>query len=534
MRVDRFVFDAFGFPSRLAAYVWMALAGIAVPATAVLRFWDWGNPLLEPHPIRQTQTALAALWFSKGQASLLDYASPYRGALWNFVQEFPLYQFLVGLVMRTGLGLEVAARSVTLLSFLVSTFFFWKLAEKLFDRHVAMWAVLLFWISPFNVLYSRVCLIDPLAVCLMLGASWAALESRLATATILGSLAAVVKVTVWYAPTTALFLWAAKKRRRWILLSLIGQLVVAVVWIRWAVHVRGEASTGLGKATWEWIVGPWGERFSPECWWRILRPILRLMLHDWMAPAFLVALGAPGPYRKRALGLLAIAVFTIVGPFHVSQYHDYYAIAVAPFLLAIAGVGLARLWVEKTRWAHAVLAVSGLLLLGRAARLPFVYGNLFVDDRPKLAEIHRIKALTRPNEVVYVAAGPESYEYALYADRLIMTHRRAPNPVPTSWFFPDGKFDAAAFEGIAFVWAEGEAYRTDGVFDPDRHLAVSSYLPQEYRATAISKCDGPGWLELTEKGSTVVVNGRPMPWRRYVHYPAPPHAQCPIEVKIIP
>lgn len=533
MRVDRYLFESFGFPSRLAAYVWMLLAVLFVPATTVLRLWDWGNPLLEPHPIRQTQTALAALYFSKGQAGLLNYASPRDGKLWSFVQEFPLYQFLVGGLMRLGLGVEVASRSVTFLAVLLSLFFFFKLVESRFDRHVAMWAGLLFWLSPFNVIYSRVCLIDPLAVLFVLAAAWAALQSRWILATVLGSAAAVVKVTVWYAPTTALFVWAVRRRRRWLVVSLLLQLAIAVVWIRWAVHVRGEASVGLGKATWEWIVGPWWERFSPGAWWRVLRPVLRLMLHDWMVPAVFVALLSPGPYRKLSWGALAIALFAIVGPFHVHQYHDYYAIAVAPFFLLLAGVGFARLWSEDTRWAHVALGSIALLLAVRLVRLPYVFGTLFVDERPKIAEIRKLKDLVGPDEVVFVAAPPESYEYALYSDRLVLL-RPAPGITPSVWYFPGTSFDPGVFERSPFIWADGIVYRTDGRFDAETQIAVSSYLPQEVKPEKKTACGGPGWVELDRPGSAVLVGKKLMPWRKYVHYPAPPHAECPIEVKIIP
>lgn len=105
------------FSNTASYYLWCFFAFILLPLSFHPRFYDLANPLIEPHPWRQNQTALTILYFSKGWGSLWDYRSLYDGRLWNFVIEFPIYQWLTAKLMGTGFSLEVAGRLICLLSF---------------------------------------------------------------------------------------------------------------------------------------------------------------------------------------------------------------------------------------------------------------------------------------------------------------------------------------------------------------------------------------------------------------------------------
>src|SRR5688572_7521752 len=102
------------FPNESLYLFFLGLTFVFGPLTLILRFYDLGNPLFEPHPWRQTQTALTILHFYKGTIDFLNYQSPFDGKLWSFVVEFPLYQWVVARIMALGISLEVASRAVTL------------------------------------------------------------------------------------------------------------------------------------------------------------------------------------------------------------------------------------------------------------------------------------------------------------------------------------------------------------------------------------------------------------------------------------
>jgi len=88
------------FPNRFSTYLWWGLFLSLVPVTLYLRTYYLSNALIEPHPWRQSQTALTIYYFFHNGINLFDYSSPLDGKLWRFVFEFPLYQAIVSFVMK--------------------------------------------------------------------------------------------------------------------------------------------------------------------------------------------------------------------------------------------------------------------------------------------------------------------------------------------------------------------------------------------------------------------------------------------------
>ncbi|MFF1511652.1 ArnT family glycosyltransferase [Streptomyces sp. NPDC058326] len=105
---------------------------------------------------------------------------------------------------------------------------------------------------------------------------------------------------------------------------------------------------------------------------------------SWLLPAALILLVAglvvtrraprTDPARSAFLVWGGSLLFTLaVFSFMAGIFHEYYTVALAPYLAALVGMGAAVLWEERTRWlASAVLAVTvavtawwGWTLLGR-------------------------------------------------------------------------------------------------------------------------------------------------------------------------
>ena len=94
--------------------VWLkivtALVGLFATVVAVRYV---GQPLLEAHAFRQTQTALTAFWMMRNGWHLA-YETPVAGYPWPIPFEFPLYQALVALVAKLArLPLDPVGRMVS-------------------------------------------------------------------------------------------------------------------------------------------------------------------------------------------------------------------------------------------------------------------------------------------------------------------------------------------------------------------------------------------------------------------------------------
>ena len=74
--------------------------------------WRWNQPLVGEHAFRQNQTAETVYWMLRG-GPLLAYWTPVLGPPWSIPFEFPLFQWIVALLARMGVGLDPAGRCVS-------------------------------------------------------------------------------------------------------------------------------------------------------------------------------------------------------------------------------------------------------------------------------------------------------------------------------------------------------------------------------------------------------------------------------------
>ena len=103
----------------------LVAGGLAVIGSFAIRIWTIGQPLIEAHSFRQTQTAYTALIYHREGINLLQTPLPVFGPPWVVPFEFPLFQGIAALVMDLGLSTEVALRSTSLFFFVVSAALLW-------------------------------------------------------------------------------------------------------------------------------------------------------------------------------------------------------------------------------------------------------------------------------------------------------------------------------------------------------------------------------------------------------------------------
>ncbi len=565
----------FGFSGKGETLLWSGLSLTLAPLSLVPRFWFWSNALLEPHPIRQTQTALTAYYLHHKAMSVFDYRSPLNGALWNFVYEFPLYQWLTAKVMDLGANIEVAARSVTMAFFVASGVVLVCLVNRWFGRRIAAWTGLLWLLSPFNIIYSRACLIDFCTVFFSLASLGLYLDiffhrrpltwKVYALATILGSVAAITKATIWFSPAGlqgVLLLGAViqagkiTKQHRILGAGLFLQLLAAVAWMRWANYLRAEPGILTTEA---WIFGAFSQRFEWQSWKRFGGYVFMSVLQGWMVIPFVVGV-ASGLTSKRAwtIGLLFLILLPPLVTFNVHSRHDYYLIGEISFYLILVAFGMAKLFSLPKKKAQAAWAMMAVLFAWRLKNVPVDFATVTYDYRIRLSAAFQLKQFTVPEDIVHYDAGMQDYEIPLYSERMVGLGGFGPGrfdpagPVTTNVITPtvfklmtDGK-DLNLLKPFDLVWAAGApefllyrvAKKGKFGFNPAVSLAVAATVPRlpDYRfeqpetLTIKARPHPSSYLvvELLGRGNSVAVTATHsgaqylFPKRNFLMLPAPP------------
>lgn len=493
------IYTTLGFPSKLAFGIWGFLFFTLVPWSTYLRFHFLSNAILEPHGWRESQTALTIFQFFKLGPNLLDYSSPFK--LWSWVLEFPLYQWLAYLLMRTGLPLEVSARLVTLCFFCGGTVVFTAIVLRLFGKQCACWAALFYWITPFNVILSRTCLIDFTSLFFVLCSIWLFLKAIettsialwwLAAATVFGSIGSLVKVTTWIAPMSLqglvlLYIWNRNslpwRRAFSVFMIFLPQIAVAFAWMEWTNHVRSLSWGGSWSGSWGWYMGSW---LSQAQWLRIFYYIGTYLLNYWLFIPFAMGIF----FLKKQLHYVAFCSFLILCPillfFNVHEKHDYYLIAEVPYFIALAGLGMARILFLPRRAQYVVLGlilpIFAYAMKGLPPRYELITANFHRTQAMEMPK--KIRLLSSEKDIIWMDLPSGGLYIPLYAQRWI-----AMDPLvklsdlnPTLLRLKKDWRPMSYLRSLPRVWIDGSKtnfyfYRVrevDGFpYDPHRHLAVS-------------------------------------------------------------
>lgn len=472
-----------------------------------LRFVNIESPLIEPHPWRQTQTALTTYGLFHKQVNFWFYESPFQGKLWSFVFEFPIYQGISALLMKTGLSLESASRIVSIFFFLLSTVFLFLIISTLFSQTAAWWTSFFYLISPFDIIFSRTALIDNCVQCFMLASlffflSWTKRPSLNTWFlwTITGAVAAASKITIWIAPWLVLTLFSLKRfmmsrsshRTRLALLWGLGiQITAYLFWSYWTDSNRTQSGFDINRA---WIVGEWSSRFELWRWIKISKWILRNILADWMILPFFIGLFS---LRTRlplmvALGLILFAPLILF--FNVYTYHDYYLIAQAPYLIATAGLGMGVIPQLPRRTRQLTLFLMGLLLLNHLRIVPAYLEPMFQTRSETLSLENNLKAISAPDELLFARVTKNPWQVPLYSERLVATAFseqwvRSGDLSPSVFYFPPSQEDyglLSSFKTLGVIVLKDQSFfrvkeSPTFPFDLTKMIIITDTLPSNAR-----------------------------------------------------
>jgi hypothetical protein len=432
---------------------WVLVAAVvALCAAFFVSGLGWDQPLLEQHSFRQTQTAITAYW---GIVSgwQFAYETPLFGAPWSVPFEFPLFQWLVSVVvLLTDLPLDSAGR-ITSFGFHVgcAAVLAVLLRQLGAGRDGAIFGGALFLLAPVNMFWGRSFLIESCALFFALAflatvAAFLQAESRslkyayLVGALVLGVTGAAVKITTFVMPVAVAVgvalvtprlptSWrefgAALVRAAPVAAVALGALLVAVAWYRFtdsqkALNPIAQLLTSNNLSGWNF--GTLQDRFSRGLW---VDTIIGRAIPEsvgFIGVAMIVA-SALFLIRGRRLALVALFVFAFIAFFllfpRLNQVHNYYQYAAAVWLVAAAALALSVL---VDRWPRTAIAaffcVAFVQVAAFAERyLPSVVRPFSESLNRTLSLAGAVQGMTSRDGVVMALGVGWSSEIAYYAER---------------------------------------------------------------------------------------------------------------------
>ena len=425
-------------PRRLeAAAVAVLLVGFVLFVGPTL-----GQPLLERHSFRQTQTAYTARVFHDEGIDLLHPKTPVLGEPFEVPFEFPLFQAAASLVMDAGIRDDVAMRLTGLACFVLTALLLYGLVRHVDGRVSGLAALVAFLATQFAVLWSRTSMIEYLATAGAVGFAWATIAWRDNRRASVGGLAlAAGLVGMLVKPTTAVF-WVlpalayrpttsrpGRQRRGtvWLVALVLVPLVAALLWTRHTDAVKAASPTTAWLTSdrlGDWTFGSFSDRYERDLWEEIGNRVLDYVLGP--AGIALLAVSALALVRSPQRPFwLSIALAAVLPPLVLTSLyfnHDYYLAAVTPALAALIGLGVGYAW-RRVRRRTFVIAVSAVVALHLATSVhagkESYWAQAHADDpspwlRPFVQEV---VTNTRPGDAVGVVGLDWSPELLYYADR---------------------------------------------------------------------------------------------------------------------
>lgn len=434
-----------------AAFVFAAFVAVRFCTQAIIGFPGF----------RQTQTALSVYWMVR-EGFTFPYITPVAGYPWAIPFEFPIYQWLVAIIVKViGTPLEPTGRLVSFLFMLGCAWPCFMISKKLKLHPSVFWVFCaLFWTTPIYLCCGRTFMIETTSLFFILMSMPYALdliESKTSTLSailfaIFACLAVLQKVTTGIPVIICMaFLWFAKtakernrqpvdtKDRRYTFLAALFAfcfpIVVAWCWTTYSDAVKSQNLLGAQLAssalrTKEWSFGTLAQKFSLTTykeiiWTRCMTPetggwLIGLLL---IIPFFIRSAKPAKMFILTALALflLPVLIFT-----NLHWMHRYYQTSNMIFLTAAVVFVIAELLpsVLHTRMISVILAIIMMAINITAFTieyLPYVRKHFNAENHIAIAVGDIIKKNTHPDSAIVVFGNDWNSATAFYSQRKSLT-----------------------------------------------------------------------------------------------------------------
>lgn len=258
-------------------------------------------------------------------------------------QEFPIWQAVAGWLLRVGGEWWGMATLASLLFFVLSVFFVYRLSKELSNAETAKWATLAWVAQPLVFLYGGRAGTDIAAITAMIGFVWFMIRALntmrapwIVVACLFGMLSATLKLPFFFCAGLflAAYTFANDKAniKKWSALVFVG-LVSAVVFFAWthccntvlatAQHPYVELRLSENKSIRNWYFGSLKYRLNPFIYARWGWRFMTCVFGSWALFAVAVASSFQRKNRVSLLWMLAgagtILVFTCI----VLEHYNY-------------------------------------------------------------------------------------------------------------------------------------------------------------------------------------------------------------------
>jgi hypothetical protein len=363
------------------SYRWLIVSLIGL--SIIPRLINLDQSLLDIQPFRQTQTAMTVWMYIKEGVSFFNYQTPIFGPPFFAPFEFPVYQFCAYLLYQIGPSdIEIATRITTILFYILSCYALVKVLDVLFSsKSITLFTLLHFCFTPFSLNWSRATTIEYCALFFCLMTLYFYLLSRtsnrynsfgyLLLFGLFSCLAFTIKLTTAYPYVIFMFLMYGYDLLNLSSFSFKTVLntflplglkafiffflpfICMYLWVRHTDLLKMESTFSYvttSSSLKEWNFGSWSDKLSIDKWNTILLRINHTLL-PW--PMLMPLIGYFfGPNFKQygiKIMLLMVIPFLKVGTFFNLYYqHDYYLVAVLPFISVVFALSMVSL--QKCLW----------------------------------------------------------------------------------------------------------------------------------------------------------------------------------------
>nr|ADI87674.1 glycosyl transferase family protein [uncultured Nitrospirae bacterium MY2-1F] len=417
-----------------------------VTCSVFIRMVNIASPLLEAHAFRQTQTAITIWTFVKEGIDFFSYQTPVFGPPWQAPFEFPLFQAAAALIVKAGVSnIDTAARMTNIMFFYLSAFFLFVLCGRFFrEQGITYTIVLCYVLSPYTIFWSRTSMIDYASVAFALGYFYFFLHLlddtdglfTLSGTVVFGALGYLVKITTMPVVVFPLAyfivkqLWSKHRagsgllsfiyREKRFLIKLIIAIVVPVgIGCLWTIHADNIKNASLftkwltSEYLEGWNYGTWSQRAQINIWITIFRHIIQFLpLTFVLIPVGLAfVLKHPRRYIEFIYTGIIGTVLTIFIFFNLYKAHNYYPMAVTPFLATVVGFAIYHIFsillVKKTAalllkrcLAAACIVLLGYLYVNTAKT--YLKSPLITNKYSSSTISDFLKIITQPDEYIII------------------------------------------------------------------------------------------------------------------------------------
>lgn len=331
-----------------------------------------GQPPLDVHSFRQTQTALTSYWFIH-QGFQFAYETPVAGAPWAIPFEFPIYQTIVAFLSKAfDVSLDGTGRIVSYAFLLLTIVPVLGITKRLkLPSVTSLYFVAILFSMPIYVYWGRSFMIETAALFFGIAAIKYFLDYLLGERSVPVSFAFVFFATlcVLQKATTALpilvvlsvvfLVFEAQRHKSMRSSALIKSLfttgvvflipiIIGFAWVTFTDQVKlgnplGEQLTSAALSKWNW--GTLSQKTSSEIlttvvWGRVLSPNLGALLGVFLlVTPFLV--GSESKIKLIIAAALSLAIVPLFLFTNLHLVHDYYQTANAAFFAYSVAVTLA-------------------------------------------------------------------------------------------------------------------------------------------------------------------------------------------------